>query len=77
MGLEKLNPESPSGATFNPLNILGMFSGFKTYIAGVGLIALGVYQMTQGDYQTGMQTIAAGLAVFGVGHKLEKASESK
>jgi hypothetical protein len=46
-------------------NVLTKLQGKKTYIAAVGLLGLGVFQLTQGDV-TGVQTllqaaVAAGL----------------
>ena len=49
-------------------------SGFKTYLAGLGLIGLGVYQITEGKLEEGIATISAGLAAIGIGHKMDKAS---
>lgn len=45
----------------NPLDVL---SGYKTYIAAVGLVALGVYQLTQGDLQTGAANVVTGLGLI-------------
>ena len=47
-------------------------SGYKTYIAAVGFIALGISQIMGGDLDQGLQRIMEGLAIFGIGHKLEK-----
>lgn len=41
-------------------------TGLKTYIAGVGMIAFGVYQITEGDFDAGMKLIMEGFALFGV-----------
>jgi hypothetical protein len=40
-------------------------TGLKTYIAGLGLVALGVYQISDGQVDTGYQTILEGVAVAG------------
>jgi hypothetical protein len=45
---------------------LKAFDGYRTYAAGVGLIGLGVYQLTQGDVDRGLASVMAGLAAFGV-----------
>jgi hypothetical protein len=45
---------------------LDILQGYKTYIAAVGLLALGVYQLTGGDLPTGIHSILAGLAAFGL-----------
>ena len=53
------------------INLLKL-TGYKTYIAGIGMICLGIYQITQGEFDSGMKTIAEGLAVFGVRAAIEK-----
>lgn len=53
--------------------MLDIFSGYKTYIAAAGLVGLGIYQISQGDVQTGVASLMAGLAVFGIGKKIERA----
>ena len=61
-----------------------MMTGWKTWLSGLGLIATGLFAAIQaivdllgGGTGTGLQeailTIASGLAVLGIGHKLEKA----
>lgn len=40
-------------------------TGLKTYLAGIGLIALGVYQITEGNVEDGHKTILEGLAIAG------------
>lgn len=49
-----------------------VLSGYKTYIAGIGLIGLGAYEISQSQTDQGIQHVAEGLAVFGIGHKLDK-----
>ena len=56
--------------------MLTFLSGFKTYIAGFGLIGLGIYQCTQGDLNAGLKSVSEGLAVIGLGHKLAKMTPS-
>lgn len=53
--------------------------GWKTWAAGIGTILLGISQgalslagQGYGDLQTAIQTIMAGLAIIGIGHKIEK-----
>lgn len=48
------------------------FNGAKTYVAAIGLVGLGVYQISQSQLATGVQTILAGLAALGLRHALEK-----
>lgn len=56
-------------------------SGWKTWAAGIGTILLGLSQVAMAlgapeagtTINGGVQTVLAGLAVIGIGHKLEKA----
>lgn len=55
--------------------------GWKTWAAGVGMIMLGVGQCVMAlsgeansDLQGGIATVMAGLAILGIGHKIEKSS---
>ena len=41
-------------------------TGAKTYIAGLGMVCLGVYQITEGDVETGTKTVTEGLAIIGI-----------
>lgn len=58
------------------MDIMRLFEGYKTLMAGIGLLALGVYQITQGEMDQGMRSIAEGLAVIGLGAKLERAAKA-
>ncbi|MEQ1771209.1 MAG: hypothetical protein ABL879_15360 [Devosia sp.] len=57
-------------------------NGKKTYFAGAGTMLLGLAQIILAfsnpeagtDFNQGVQTFLGGLAIIGVGHKLEKAS---
>jgi hypothetical protein len=40
--------------------------GYKTYIAALGFLGLGIYQMTQGDMQAGIKSITNALMAFGL-----------
>jgi uncharacterized membrane protein YiaA len=40
--------------------------GYKTYIAALGLVCLGIYQLTQGETESGIKTIAQGLGLLGL-----------
>lgn len=42
-----------------------MLNGYLTYIAGVGFIVVGIYQIIIGDTQKGVESIVAGFAVIG------------
>lgn len=48
--------------------------GFKTWLSAIGMAALGIYQITEGQLETGIQTVLAAVALVGLGHKLEKSS---
>lgn len=54
----------------NPMNWL---TGYRTLIGGIGLIGLGVYQITDGQVEKGVESIGLGLAAIGIGGKLDKA----
>ena len=54
--------------------------GWKTLAAGIGTIMLGLSQLAMTftgngdtDMQTAVGTVLAGLAILGIGHKIEKA----
>jgi uncharacterized membrane protein len=55
------------------MNLLDWLTS-KTFWAGVGLIGFGVYQLTQGNIETGVQSILAGLAALGIRHAVAKTS---
>jgi hypothetical protein len=47
--------------------------GWKTIVAGVISIAYGLVEIIiNGNVQSGFQFIMAGLAILGIGHKLDK-----
>jgi len=46
--------------------------GWKTLTGGLGFIFVGVYNFVNGDTSTGLQNILTGLAILGLGHKLDK-----
>ena len=56
-------------------------SGWKTYLAGIGTILLGISQVAMAlgapeagtSINGGVQTVLAGLAIVGIGHKIDKA----
>lgn len=43
-----------------------MMNGYKTYVAAAGLAGLGLYQLSQGDIQAGIQSIFGALGAFGL-----------
>lgn len=46
--------------------------GWKTWASAVGAMALGVYEMTEGQIEAGIGHIALGCGLIGIGHKIEK-----
>lgn len=51
---------------------LNLFDGYKTYLAGVGLFGLALYQFTQGDLNQAFETFFLGLSAFGLRHAITK-----
>ena len=57
-------------------------NGYKTYAAGLGTILLGISQIILAfakpaagtTFDQGVQSVFAGLAIIGIGHKLTKAT---
>jgi uncharacterized membrane protein YiaA len=49
-----------------------MMRGWKTWVAAIGTIALGVYEITEDKIEMGLGHIAMGLGLIGIGHKVEK-----
>lgn len=52
---------------------MNALSGYRTYIAAVGLAGLALYQFSQGDYQQGVESFLAALAAFGIRSAVGKA----
>ncbi len=50
-------------------------NGWKTWLAAICMVGLGVVSITQGDTAGGIQQIVGALALVGVGHKIEKAGK--
>ena len=53
----------------NPLDFL---AGWKTYLAGAGLIGLALYQLSQGQYELAWQSLMAGLALLGLRRAIDR-----
>ena len=53
----------------NPLDFL---TGWKTYLAGAGLIGLAVYQLSLGQYEQAWQSLMAGLALLGLRRAMDR-----
>jgi len=54
------------------MNVLQGLSGWKTYIAAIGLAGLAIYQLSQGDYPHAIETLSAALAAVGLRHAISK-----
>jgi hypothetical protein len=54
--------------------ILNLVNGYKTYIAAIGLAGLAVYQFSQGQFDSGYQSILGALTAAGLRHAIAKAS---
>lgn len=48
------------------MDLSKLLTGYKTYLAAAGLFGLGVYQISQGNMEVGIQSLLAGLAAFGI-----------
>jgi hypothetical protein len=48
------------------MNPITWFRGYKTVVAGLGFIGLGVYEITQGQAEHGITKIAEGLGLIGI-----------
>jgi hypothetical protein len=48
------------------MSIVNFLNGYKTYIAGLGLFGLALYNASVGNYQTAMQNFLAGLTAVGL-----------
>lgn len=47
--------------------------GWKTWTGGLVLIGLGAFLLATGHIEAGIAKIGEGVAVIGIGHKVEKA----
>ncbi|GIW83077.1 MAG: hypothetical protein KatS3mg105_4884 [Gemmatales bacterium] len=45
-------------------NPLDLFAGWKTYLTGIGLIGLGIYQLSTGALEAGLASMASGLGLI-------------
>lgn len=45
---------------------MDVLSGYKTYIAAIGMVGLAFYQFSQGQIDAAFQSLFAGLAAFGL-----------
>jgi len=49
-----------------------MMRGWKTWAAAVGAIVLGIYEVVDGQTESGAGHIVFGCGLIGLGHKIEK-----
>jgi hypothetical protein len=56
----------------NPFQKLLGISGWKTLAGGLALMGLGAFMISQGQLESGAAKIAEGIALIGIGHKIEK-----
>lgn len=54
---------------------MNLFSGYRTYIAAIGLLGLAAYQFSQGDVPAAVQSFLAALAAFGLRSAFSKVEE--
>lgn len=45
---------------------MGFFPGSKSLLAGIGLIGLGAYSISQGHIDNGLASLAQGLGLIGI-----------
>jgi hypothetical protein len=48
-------------------------TGWKTYTAGGAAMVFGLYLILNGEMEQGVNLIIEGLAIIGIGHKLDRA----
>ena len=51
-----------------------LMTGWKTWLAGLASIVWGLYQLIDGTQEDGMSHIIEGIAIIGIGHKIDKVS---
>lgn len=45
---------------------MDFLAGYRTYIAAVGLVGLGLYQLSQGQIEAALESFAQALGLFGL-----------
>jgi hypothetical protein len=48
------------------MNLINAFSGWKTYLASLGLVVLGIVLIANGEVAAGVHSMLVGLAAFGI-----------
>jgi hypothetical protein len=59
------------------MGFVNLFSGYKTYIAAIGLVGLSVYQASTGDFSQSFQTLMSALAAAGLRSAIAAQATSK
>lgn len=49
-----------------------MMKGWKTWVGVVGMVALAVYDLSNGDVEQAMAKATAAFGLLGLGHKIDK-----
>lgn len=49
--------------------------GWKTWLAVLALVALGIVDISNGDYEAALTKLASAGGLVGIGHKIEKGNE--
>lgn len=57
--------------------LLKLFDGKKTYLAAVGFVLLGFYQLVQGQGEAALQSFSLALSAVGIRHALTKSNEEQ
>lgn len=75
-GLSKEKRMDLFGSALKYILGLKFLEGYRTQIAGIGAISLGIYLITQGEATQGATAILTGLGALGLGGKLDQATEA-
>ena len=59
------------------MGFVNLFSGYKTYIAAIGLVGLSVYQASTAEFSQAFQTLMSALVAAGLRSAITTASASK
>ncbi|MCA1685767.1 MAG: hypothetical protein LC745_07215, partial [Planctomycetia bacterium] len=58
----------------NDVTIFSVLTGYKTYIAAVGLLGLSIYQASQGQFDQAAQSLFGALAAVGLHSAIVRSS---
>ena len=53
-----------------------IMGGWKTWLAAIGTIALGIVEIAGGDAESGITKLVAAFGLIGIGNKLDKAAKA-